>query len=112
VNSLLLSGCPQWAESLSRLGRLSPSPSIMPLTGAVALGPVTKNSGEQIVLAQGSGAYIIKGTGNMVPNCPADTFSYSDGALVGQGGWYGSATSSQIATASSFCSGLGRRRIV
>ena len=38
-----------------------------PLTGAVVMGPVTKNPGDEFTLPQGPGAYIIRGTINTSP---------------------------------------------
>ena len=67
-----------------------------PLTGAVVLGPITKNPGDQFTLSQGPGAYIIKGTRTVTPSCVSDSFAYANGALNGNGGWYGTATSSRI----------------
>ena len=67
-----------------------------PMTGAVVMGPITKNPGEQLTLSQGPGAYIIKGTRTLTPSCITDMFTYSNGALNNNGGWYGTATSSRI----------------
>ena len=67
-----------------------------PMTGAVVMGPITKNPGESLTLSQGPGAYIIKGTRTITPSCVSDTFAYPNGSLNNNGGWYGTATSSRI----------------
>ena len=67
-----------------------------PLTGAVVMGPTTKNAGDQFTLAQGPGAYIIKGTRPSGGLLLSDSFAYGNSALNGNGGWAGSATNSRI----------------